>query len=540
MKSSTMTPILKPKSKRIAYHITKRIKFINTCLETGIHDDNTLWLFILFAFGYEIPRKAVCVGHQAPFDFVADLFFERVDNALILGNRHGGKTLLIVGILNFLNLLFKPKHSTTSSAAILSQANTGYKHFKRLIRNAWFLKQDQVVESIQTRTIFSNQAELEVIVSTMDGFNSKHPNTLIVDEVDLIKDWAIIEEAFSMSSSVNGYLAQNIFLSTRKSATGTMQKLISECKDRGFKLYSFCVWEVSEKCREKIDCLECGIYTKCESKARLSKGFLSIKDIRKKAKNMDSNTWQAQWSCQKPISSGNFFDFYRDIHTISMKSFCDRYNLPFEETNTRPESIIPISWQRFCSIDWGFGDPLCMLAFTIDPENDIIYCYRELYEKAMSVTDILNLWQGFTRHQSGKYIFNNSSYNWQNEPFSWIVCDSSRPEIRADLNRLRAGKTLFSPIKNKEKSHEYSFTKLRERLMVNDDTKLPKLVFFNNCENSIREFDALLTGENGLPKKGQDDHGVDAVRYFVSRLTTIENMNKIKQRQDENLKRLYG
>ena len=52
-----------------------------------------LHLFIQVAFGVDIPRKAVIPGHSAPFDFVSDLFFQKVKNALAFANRAGGKDI---------------------------------------------------------------------------------------------------------------------------------------------------------------------------------------------------------------------------------------------------------------------------------------------------------------------------------------------------------------------------------------------------------------------------------------------------------------
>jgi len=54
-------------------------------------DKDGLWEYIHDNFGIAIPRKAVCPHHDAPFDFVADVFFQKVQNAIALANRTGGK-----------------------------------------------------------------------------------------------------------------------------------------------------------------------------------------------------------------------------------------------------------------------------------------------------------------------------------------------------------------------------------------------------------------------------------------------------------------
>jgi len=60
-----------------------------------VKTDEDLASFIPAAFGVTLPSKVVTEGHQSPFQFIADLFFERVDNALGFANRNGSKTFSI-------------------------------------------------------------------------------------------------------------------------------------------------------------------------------------------------------------------------------------------------------------------------------------------------------------------------------------------------------------------------------------------------------------------------------------------------------------
>ena len=63
--------------------------------------DDELYEFISLAFAIDadtplkIPRVAVLPGHKAPFDFIADLFFERVKNVLGFASRTAGKALAV-------------------------------------------------------------------------------------------------------------------------------------------------------------------------------------------------------------------------------------------------------------------------------------------------------------------------------------------------------------------------------------------------------------------------------------------------------------
>src|SRR5213596_3600741 len=61
----------------------------------GPQTDDELHDWIKAEFGLDIPRVSVCEGHDAPFDFIADLYFERTDAALLMANRGGSKTFLV-------------------------------------------------------------------------------------------------------------------------------------------------------------------------------------------------------------------------------------------------------------------------------------------------------------------------------------------------------------------------------------------------------------------------------------------------------------
>ena len=88
-------------------HVVNRNAVLRHYMSNGIQDDDELHAFISEGLGYTIPRERFCKdeGHCAPFDFIADLFFERVETAIGFANRTGGKTLN-VSIVNFCNSIF--------------------------------------------------------------------------------------------------------------------------------------------------------------------------------------------------------------------------------------------------------------------------------------------------------------------------------------------------------------------------------------------------------------------------------------------------
>src|SRR4051794_41600870 len=53
-----------------------------------------LWNWVHAFTGVKIARAPVCPGHDAPWKFFADMFFDRPSLALVLGSRGAGKSFL--------------------------------------------------------------------------------------------------------------------------------------------------------------------------------------------------------------------------------------------------------------------------------------------------------------------------------------------------------------------------------------------------------------------------------------------------------------
>ncbi len=530
------------KQEKLVDRVLKRIAFVKYCLESGIEKDNDdmLWLFIFLALNVSVPRKSICDEHHAPFSFVADLYFERCNDAVVLGPRQGGKSFLLVGVLNILNMVFKPKIEIHVGGEEKSHAKEGYKYFKALL-DAWWLREYLTRDPLKESTEFTNGSTIGLVTGSESGFNAIHGNILMCDEVDLIKSWEIIEQALSVPQEKNGYAAQLVFLSTRKKGSATMQKLVVEHKKRGFKLYHYCVWEVTGKCKLKMDCLKCGIYEKCEGRARNGSGHLKIEFVKKKAYGVDPQTWHSEWAAKTPVTTGMFYDFSRKHHVISVKDFCGKYGFVYEK-DSQPADAIPVSWQKFAAIDWGYSAPLCMLAFAYDTENDIVYCYHEMYETKMTENDIKAAWHGGTRSESGRFVLQSKGFNWQAVPWWFIIADSAEPSKIASMNVYRKGKTAVIRTKKNEKSKEFSYSKVRKRLQL-DETGHARLVFFDCCENAIREHESLSFPNNGSEfpnERTSSDHTTDVVRYGISRLFIKLRVAAAAKRIKEGFEILMG
>ena len=262
-------------------------------------DKEGLWLFVRDFFGIKIPRKAVCPNHDAPFDFVSDVFFGKVRNALAVANRTGGKTSNFA-VLDVLNSYYFDDCETATVGAIETQAIKCYKYFQSWVTNIPIF-QERLVSSLMRETSFKNKSSVQILTGTMQGVNAPHPQKVFLDEFELMT-WNVIQEAFSMPHSKGDIPGQLIITSSRKFAFGPMEKMLDEAEERGFKIYRWCVMETVEK-HDPVKCANSVFHEDCQGKCLECEGYLKLDDVISAKRRLDEDTWKSQWLCQKPMQT---------------------------------------------------------------------------------------------------------------------------------------------------------------------------------------------------------------------------------------------
>lgn len=451
--------------------------------------DDELWNFIYDTWGIRIPRNAVVAGHSAPFQFVADAFFEREQNIIAFANRNGGKTLDFA-ILEVLDSIFKDKCETGHVAAIRTQANKGYRYFLDFIRHPkiW----PYVASSIQSETRFSNSATVQILTGTVSGVNSPHPHKAKADEVELM-DWDVIQEFFSMAKSGDGIKAQNILTSTRKYIYGSMQRILNLIKQGempGWKIYHWNIFDImepyTEKDLEKFKDLvknsssgnNTSFYDEFIPYVGKTDGFYSLEDAAQKFSTMSLETWETQWTNRVPSREGLiYFMFDSDKHTKDLE-----YHHWFE---------------HFVGQDFGTSNPNVALLIEYDPTTEIYYVLDEDYSYRTAITDAAEQ----------TYIDIAKDYKVE----GWIcdprgagqILEINKKFVEAGLDEIAeaAPSTLI------EDGIELIRSKLRDGKLFIDRSRCPKL---------IEEIEQLYHYKEGTDKpEKKDDHGPDALRYFL-------------------------
>lgn len=197
---------------------------------------------------------------------------------------------------------------------------------------------------------------------------------------------------------------------------------------------------------------------------------------------------------------------------------------------------IPFDWPVFRAGDWGYATYGTIGWYAVSPE-DTIYCFYEISFKGKNATEVAEMIKYFEEknklwdpNQGSKIFGPMDGQLWEERGSSFKtkyeeMCEVGVNWCKADQKSRETNCEVFS---NRLKSHE-------------NFTKLPGIVFFENCEKSIKTIPALTTDPNNLevPKKGPQDHWYDrntyAVQYAKQTGMTAPDYKKVThEREDED------
>lgn len=349
----------------------------------GPRDEQELHDWIRLNLGLSIPTVSVCPDHDAPFQFLADLYFGKVNAALGVGPRGGGKTFM-VAVLHWLNARFKPGSWGLTFGAVENQSYVAYNHLKGWIFDADGNMRPEIVSSLQKDTYFRNGSRVSVLGTTKEQVNGPHPQVAHADEIELMHEdtWRESRNMTVAKQLSNGLmmLPQDVSTSTRKGPNGRVQQLINESDDaikEGMepprKLYIWCQKETASEvpnCQKAPEeerkarliqlgedpCSTCNcdkvgkgfnedgtrrtLADVCGGDYFRSRGWQPQADLIKGFRENDVETYEAQILCQKPEMKWHYLPtFNEDQHVI-------RDYLPD-----------PGDGPIFTSTDWGGTDP---------------------------------------------------------------------------------------------------------------------------------------------------------------------------------------
>jgi hypothetical protein len=469
-------------------------------------NEDELEVFVELFYGVRFPKKVITPGHKSPWQFLCDLYFERVKKALGFANRSGGKTYL-VAVLNHLDMLFKWGCEVSSAGAVKDQAQRCYKYFTELnqlpayqefckrfgkVTGRRFLE-----SSIQSKTKFGNGAELEIITGSEKGFRGPHPQKSRIDEIDEL-EWDVFQTGLSMSKSTNEISGQDVFTSTRQKEQGTMDRLIEEADRRRVKIYEWNIWETLERCPRR--CINdpvhgtCPVVKFCNGQAHDCDGYYRIEDFIEKVTGLDEDKFAREW-VNKGASRERlvYHHFKKEQHVLDPDKL-------FKLTGFRSPSL---EWTRVSGLDFGSspGNPFVYLKLVKLPFGGWLVWW-EYYAEQRLLRD--HAWS----------IKNSPGYSMSEQIYGdWDAQD--RLELAQYGIRMR-------PAVKGPDSVAVGIDKINEYLQGYAPYFRPHLYVWHECVNTIYEFTRYQwpvradgrPDKSGRPRDGYD-HAMDSMRYAV-------------------------
>lgn len=182
-----------------------------------------------------------------------------------------------------------------------------------------------------------------------------------------------------------------------------------------------------------------------------------------------------------------FSEFNRAIHVVD----------PF---------IIPSSWPRFRSADYGYGSYSAVLWFAVAPDDSLVV-YRELYVSKVLAEDLAVMVMQAEDGEKIRYGVLDSS--------CWAKRGDTGPSI---AERMILKGCRWRPADRSAGSRVAGKNEVHRRLQIDPMTEQPRIVFFNTCTQIIADLPTLpidKTNNEDINTKVSNDHTYDALRYGI-------------------------
>lgn len=188
------------------------------------------------------------------------------------------------------------------------------------------------------------------------------------------------------------------------------------------------------------------------------------------------------------INEGAAFpEFNRKLHVIE----------PFE---------IPRGWTRFRACDYGYSSHTGVLWFAIDPVDETLICYRELYVSKVVADDLADMIKDIEFGEAIRYgVLDSSLWHKRGDPGPSIAERMIRRGCKWRPSDRSAGSRLAGKIE------------LHRRLQVDPDTNRPRIQFMSNCKNLIEQLPSLPLDKRNPEDvdTNSEDHLYDTLRYGI-------------------------
>jgi len=288
-----------------------------------------------------ISDKAVCTGHDSPWQMFQSIQKQRPSISLVLGARGTGKSYLSA-LDTHLTSLTEPGHGTRVLGGSRSQSEQIYRALRGFARS-WPIESgaDPVTTLHKSEATYGNGSEVSILAASSTSVRGPHVPSLKLDEVDEIAT-EHFESAMGMCMDMRGSGASVLMTSTWHRIGGPMSALIDRANAGEFPLWTFCIFEVLQRCPEERsgkfleNCPRCPLKKYCHDvpagtipKAKRSNGHYSIDALIQKLRTTSVRTFESDYLCKGPKADGLWFpEFTPDTHVAQAAEYDP--NLPVQ------------------------------------------------------------------------------------------------------------------------------------------------------------------------------------------------------------------
>jgi hypothetical protein len=456
--------------------------------------------------GVWIPNHAICPGHDSPYSYFYDRYFEIELDTLLWASRMCSKSFM-AALECWMKARDKPGWEANICAGSGSQALRSYEATKLFWKRTDDIEGRLVLsrEPLKTVTEFLNGAKYEITTSSEKSQRGPHPNNLFADEIDEM-DTDVFNSAMQQTMEKSGYPASTALLSTMHRVGGLMANWVDNAAGRGYKLYDFCVLETMEACVD-YECDSCNLEYRCEGRLKavieeayqeqLKQGII----VKGQRPMMGHNTVD---TVQRKVRQGYDEDETGLVRPIDVDSELfnrrpSRIGLVFKDFNinwhvvSEHEISIQTEWKKGRTLDFGHTHPFVDLHFAITPMDQIIF-YEEFWQTGMDMSQIIT-----HLREDRKHTF-----------FLRTLADPAGATEIASIRNV--GIPCDEVVSEIKEGLDYMWHLLRQ-----DVEGEPMLIISSRCKNLIRQMTKYKYPESGTsetPVKADDDC-IEAARRAI-------------------------
>lgn len=339
--------------------------------------------------GLRVPRRALVIGHDSPFDYLRHAFFEEARprrNALVWAARGSGKTFM-GAVATLLDMLFKPGIRICILGGSFAQSSRMHEHLRRMLHDDALA--DMVIGGVTLDHVqLRNGSCVEVLSQSQTAVRGRRAHRLRCDEVELFEPevWEAAQLITRSGRCGNVDVRAGVeALSTMHLPAGLMSRLAADAERSGTRVFRWNVIDVLERCPDHRACEHCSLHHPtdggCHGRAKMidpRDGFFRIDDALDQHARIGVESWRSEMLCERPdVRDSVYPTFDPDVHVFDDD----------DDDDAPPPSPASV-WLG--GMDLGFAAPTVLLLARLD-NHDVLHIIDEIHERSCATRRVIEL-----------------------------------------------------------------------------------------------------------------------------------------------------